>query len=63
MNPVGAGLCARPADWRFSSYPALIGKRPPGFLELQTILRLFAFDLTEAQREIEAFVCPADMAP
>jgi putative transposase len=63
MNPVGAGLCARPADWKFSSYPALIGKRPPGFLELESILRLFAFDPEEAQREIEAFVCPADMAP
>jgi hypothetical protein len=61
MNPVGAGLCARPTDWRFSSYPALIGRRPSGFLELKSILRLFAFDPEEARRRIEEFVCPSDV--
>jgi hypothetical protein len=25
-NPVEAGLCARPNEWRWSSYPAAIGK-------------------------------------
>jgi putative transposase len=63
MNSVGAGLCTRPADWKFSSYQALVGRRPSGFLELQNILRLFAFDPEEARREIEEFVCPPDMAP
>ena len=53
---------ARPADWKFSSYQALVGRRPSGFLELQTILRLFAFDPDEARRQIEEFVCPPDMA-
>ena len=62
MNPVGAGACARPADWSFSSYRALIGERPAGFLELKSILRLFAFDTGEARRRIEEFVCPPDMA-
>jgi putative transposase len=61
MNPVGAGLCARPEDWKFSSYPALIGRRPPGFLELGSILRLFASDPNEAKRRIEEFVCPDDI--
>jgi putative transposase len=63
MNPVGAGMCRRPEDWRFSSYAALIGKRPPGFLKLNSILRLFAFDHVEAQRRVEEFVCPPDMVP
>ena len=63
LNPVEAGLCARPEDWKFSSYSALIGRRPAGFLELKTILRLFAFDPEEARRRIEEFVCPAGVAP
>jgi putative transposase len=63
MNPVGAGLCLRPADWKFSSYATLIGRRPPGFLELESILRLFANDPEEARRRIEEFVCPPDLAP
>ena len=29
LNPVRAGLCARPADWRWSSYAALIGWAAP----------------------------------
>jgi putative transposase len=62
MNPVGAGLCARPSDWKFSSYPALIGGRRSGFLELDSILRLFAFDREEAQRRIEEFVCPTEVS-
>jgi len=61
MNPVGAGACARPVDWKFSSYAALTGQRPAGFLELKTILRMFAFDPDEARRRIEEFVCPPDM--
>jgi REP-associated tyrosine transposase len=61
MNPVGAGACARPEDWKFSSYTALIGQRPAGFLEQKSILRLFAFDPNEARRRIEEFVCPEDM--
>jgi putative transposase len=63
MNPVGAGLCRNPEDWEFSGYSALIGRRPPGFLELQTLLRLFAFDPGEARRRIEEFVCPDDLEP
>ena len=61
MNPVGAGLCKRPEDWRFSSYPALIGRRRGGFLELKSIMRLFANNPAEARRRIEDFVCPKDM--
>jgi REP-associated tyrosine transposase len=63
MNPVGAGLCQRPDAWRFSSYSALVGRRPSGFLELKSILRLFASDREEARRRIEEFVCPDDIIP
>jgi REP-associated tyrosine transposase len=63
MNPVGAGLCARPEDWTFSSYRALIGRRPAGFLDQGALLRLFAFDSAEARRRIEEFVCPPDVVP
>jgi|1186.fasta_scaffold112433_2 putative transposase len=63
MNPVGAGLCTRPEDWKFSSHSALIGHRPRGFLELNELLRLFAFDPEEARHRVEQFVCPPGMAP
>jgi REP element-mobilizing transposase RayT len=29
MNPVRAGMVERPEDWSWSSYPQLIGRRPP----------------------------------
>jgi len=63
MNPVGAGLCRRPEDWTFSSYRALLGREPSGFLELKSLLRLYAFDPDEAGRRIEEFVCPDGLAP
>jgi putative transposase len=28
LNPVSAGICERPADWRWSSYPQLLGVTP-----------------------------------
>lgn len=35
LNPVRAGLCRHPAEWRWSSYRATVGAvPPPGFLKL-----------------------------
>ena len=35
LNPVRAGLCANPREWRWSGYGAAIGcKAPPDFLDL-----------------------------
>ena len=28
MNPVKAGLCKEPAEWRYSSYPAILSRLP-----------------------------------
>ena len=37
-NPVKAGLCHAAEDWRWSSYPAVIGHvAPPGFLTLDDV--------------------------
>lgn len=41
-NPVRAGLCAAPADWRWSSYRALVGADlPPIFLDVRGALETF----------------------
>ncbi|MGH7540952.1 MAG: transposase [Gemmatimonadota bacterium] len=41
LNPVRAGLCAEPVQWRWSSYRATLGLEPPGFLALGRLLALF----------------------
>ena len=38
-NPVAAGLCAKPEDWRWSSHGA--GDTPPRWLEHRRLLRHF----------------------
>ena len=39
LNPVRAGLCEHPRQWRWSSYRALAGlARVPGFLERSWVL-------------------------
>lgn len=67
LNPVRAGLCARPADWRFSSYAALIGwAAPPPFLDVEGVLKLFSPDSAVARTSLRAFVedeLPASVWP
>ena len=41
-NPVRAGLCATPGEWRWSSHQAVVGQRPPSFLALDELLSYFA---------------------
>lgn len=42
LNPVRAGLCAHPADWRWSSFRAIAGlERAPRFVSPEPILDLF----------------------
>ncbi len=38
-NPVAGGLAERPADWRFSSYPALVGAKPTSLLREEVLER------------------------
>jgi REP-associated tyrosine transposase len=57
LNPVRAGLCPRPADWRWSSYPAVIGLAPPPpFLDVHSVLRLFGRSPAVARERLQAFV-------
>lgn len=34
LNPVRAGICSRPEEWRWSSYAVLLGRAPPPPFEL-----------------------------
>jgi putative transposase len=56
-NPVRAGLCSRPEEWLWSSYPALLGLcPPPPFLSPGWMLELFGRDRRSARRRLRAFV-------
>lgn len=41
-NPVRAGLCEQPGEWRWSSYRATLGERPPWFVDVQTLLSCYS---------------------
>jgi putative transposase len=57
LNPVRAGLCTRPEQWRWSSYAAAIGlAAPPPFLDLERVLRLFGRDPAVARERLRDFV-------
>jgi REP element-mobilizing transposase RayT len=57
LNPVRAGLCAHPRDWRWSSYAAAIGWAAPApFLDLEEVLLLFANDRAVARDRLQEFV-------
>lgn len=56
-NPVQAGLCARPDDWRWSSYRATVGRDPaPRFLVTDWINDQFGEDIDHARANFAAFV-------
>src|SRR5579862_355834 len=57
LNPIRAGLCCSPEDWRWSSYRSCAGldvARP--FLATQEVLGLFGSDLRAAEAAYRAFV-------
>jgi putative transposase len=57
LNPVRAGLCRQPADWRWSSYPSAIGWAAPALsLDLGSVRALFAADPAVARSRLQAFV-------
>jgi putative transposase len=57
LNPVRAGLCQRPEQWRWSSYRASIGLAPaPRFLALGRLLSCFGTEPTTARDELRRFV-------
>lgn len=57
LNPVRAGLCARPEDWRWSSYTALLkGWRMPPALASDRLLLQFGGSRANALAALRAFV-------
>jgi hypothetical protein len=57
LNPVAAGLCARPADWEWSSYRALVGEvRPPVFLTVDFLLSELSPNRDRAHSEMRRLV-------
>lgn len=51
LNPLRAGLCRSPEDWRWSSYRAIVGEDfAPPFLETTELLEAFA-ETPRAARE------------
>ena len=56
MNPVRAGLCSQPADWKWSSYRAHIARRDDALVDVDRLLDLVVdwqkfvtMDLSDAQ--------------
>lgn len=61
LNPVRAGMCRHPAQWRWSSFRATVGAEcPPRFLDLDGILGLFADDRPRAHERYRTFVDDAN---
>ncbi len=57
LNPVRAGLCRLPSQWRWSSYLACLGRAPAlRRLDVQRVLNLFGADRDSAARRFEQFV-------
>jgi putative transposase len=56
-NPVEAGLCRGPADWRWSSYRATIGLEPaPRLLDSEGVLGLFGLARPTARQQFMRLV-------
>jgi putative transposase len=57
LNPVRAGLCPHPAQWRWSSHRAYTGTaRAPRYLTTSRVLALFDDDPARARRRYARFV-------
>jgi len=57
LNPVDAGICEAPGDWRWSSYRATAGGGPvPGFLAVDHLLALFADERRRGRSRYRAYI-------
>jgi putative transposase len=57
LNPVRAGICDHPLEWRWGSLRAVVGIVPkPDFLQPWWLLGQFASDVIEARQRYLAFV-------
>jgi putative transposase len=63
LNPVRAGLCSHPSQWRWGSYRAMVGlSTAPAFLTCGWLLSQLAPDLAEARSRFAEFVDECPMA-
>jgi REP element-mobilizing transposase RayT len=57
LNPVRAGLCARPEDWPWSSYRAALGiAGPPAFLRMERVLDCFGLQAEQQRENFRRFI-------
>jgi REP element-mobilizing transposase RayT len=57
MNPVRAGICSDPGDWRWSSYAAHVGlAAKPSFLTLEWVRSYFGSNQARAAQRLASFV-------
>lgn len=57
LNPVRAGWVADPADWAWSSHPAMLGRVPaPAWLDVEGVLGRFDADRARAAAAYRGFV-------
>jgi putative transposase len=56
MNPVRAGLCHSPSEWRWSSYCDAVGGRGRSLLDATSVLRFFGGDEDRAREAFRRFV-------
>jgi REP element-mobilizing transposase RayT len=62
LNPVRARMVAKPDEYRWSSYPAYVGKvKPPHWLEVKWLLGCFGEKPKESARSYRSFVEGVDM--
>ena len=65
-NPVEAGLCRHPAEWRWGSYRALAGLGPspaPTFLDVRRVLSMFGPKADSARKRFRTFIDDAPNRP
>ena len=57
LNPVRGRIVSRPEDWRWSSYPAMVGLSPaPKWLASDSLLRYFGRKRQAARKHYRDFV-------
>jgi putative transposase len=62
LNPVRAGACAAPEEWRWNSYNGTAGHVPDDpLISTAETLGLFHDDIATARRELREFVWPAGL--
>jgi len=62
LNPVRAGACAAPEDWRWNSYNGTAGHVPDDpLISTAEALGLFHGDIAIARRQLREFVWPAGL--